>query len=353
MKTKTIQQGLSMIELLVALAIGSFLIIGAVTLQSNTRATFAVNEQNARLQETARYVISVLGPEISLAGMYGYSNDPNSMKYELGGSTYYAADMRQGRPVPTGILPALNACGDNYVIDVSRTVQVQDNTYALPCAAAGGGHRAGTDVLTLRRSSVEDTAPTGTKLQMYTNRRLPMDQRLFISTTPPMLPLAETKETRDLLTQIYYVSVNSESRPGIPALRVKQLGEGPAWTDQEIVRGVEDLQFEFGVDPGRDENPMDGTIDDLGGDGMADNVYGEALRYVLPGSPVLASGQVVSVRMWIRVRSELPEVGFVDNRPYVYASTNFTPNDNFRRVLMSRTVFLRNTRQFKDRPSGT
>jgi len=45
------QRGMSLIELLVALAIGGFLIIGAVTLQSQTRKTFSINEQSARLQE--------------------------------------------------------------------------------------------------------------------------------------------------------------------------------------------------------------------------------------------------------------------------------------------------------------
>lgn len=43
------QKGMSLIELLVAMAIGSFLIIGAITLQSNTRRSFTVNEQAARL----------------------------------------------------------------------------------------------------------------------------------------------------------------------------------------------------------------------------------------------------------------------------------------------------------------
>jgi hypothetical protein len=60
---------------------------------------------------------------------------------------------------------------------------------------------------------------------------------------------------------------------------------------------------------------------------------------------VLASAQVAAVRVWVRVRAEEPEFGFVDNRRYQYGSTDFTPNDNFRRVVMSRTVFLRNSRQ--------
>jgi len=45
------QRGMSLIELLVALAIGGFLIIGAVTLQSQTRKTFTVNEQSARYRK--------------------------------------------------------------------------------------------------------------------------------------------------------------------------------------------------------------------------------------------------------------------------------------------------------------
>ena len=62
------QRGLSLVELLVALAIGGFLIIGAVTVQSQTRKTFSVTEQQARLQETARYALSVIEPEVQQAG---------------------------------------------------------------------------------------------------------------------------------------------------------------------------------------------------------------------------------------------------------------------------------------------
>jgi hypothetical protein len=61
----------------------------------------------------------------------------------------------------------------------------------------------------------------------------------------------------------------------------------------------------------------------------------------------MTSGQVVAVRVWIRVRAQEPETGFVDGRTYTYGSTvDFKPKDGFRRVLMSRTIFLRNTRSF-------
>jgi type IV pilus assembly protein PilW len=343
------QRGLSMIELLVAMAIGGFLIIGAVTLQSNTRKTFTVNEQNARLQETARYVLSVMEPEIQLAGLFGYSNNPNTVKLVVGANEYYAAQLRQSMAAPTGIPTSMNSCGVNFVLDVAQTVQADDNNYTLACAAGGGGHNGISDTLTLRRASIEDVgAPTGTRLQLFTNRKFPMDQRMFIGNSIPNYSgamAAGDKEVRNMMIQTYYVARSADSRPAMPALRLRQYIDGPAWDDQEVIRGVEDIQVEFGVDPGADENG-DGVPDDIAGDGMADIIEGEALRYVTPADAILLSGQVVSVRLWVRVRAEEAEMGFVDNRNYVYGSTNFTPNDSFRRVLMSRTIFLRNTRAF-------
>ena len=113
-----------------------------------------------------------------------------------------------------------------------------------------------------------------------------------------------------------------------------------------MVRGVEDIQIELGVDPGEDRN-ADDDPDDIAGDGMADLVNGIVARYVKPGDAILSSGQVVAVRIWVRVRAEEPEAGFKDNRVYNYGSVvDFRPNDGYRRVVMSRTIFLRNSRAF-------
>ncbi|HET7608276.1 MAG TPA: prepilin-type N-terminal cleavage/methylation domain-containing protein, partial [Gammaproteobacteria bacterium] len=52
--------GLTLIELMVALAIGMFLMIGAITVFMQSRTTFRVNESVARLQENARFVLDTL-----------------------------------------------------------------------------------------------------------------------------------------------------------------------------------------------------------------------------------------------------------------------------------------------------
>jgi type IV pilus assembly protein PilW len=341
------QRGLSLIELLVALAIGSFLIIGAVTVQSQTRRTFDVNEAQARLQETARYVIAAMEPDLQLAGLYGFSQDPNVVMYLQGGTLTPPSQMRTTKTAVSGF-PTLNSCGANFAIDVVGTVVSENGTYTLACAAQGGGHLGTTDTLTIRHAATVTAVPSVARLQVYSNRLSPHSStRLFVSSTPPEPLVANVREVRNMVLQSYYVATNSDSRPGVPALRVKTLdsvGGVPDFVDQELVRGVEDLQVQFGVDPG-DDTDGDGVPDDPGGDGMADFVNGLAAQYVNAGNPLVDSGQIVAVRVWVRVRGDTPESGFVDAHRYRYADVDFTPNDGFRRVLLSRTIFLRNARQ--------
>ena len=80
---------------------------------------------------------------------------------------------------------------------------------------------------------------------------------------------------------------------------------------------------------------------------MPDYVNGQVAYWVSPGDPILAAGaQVVAVRIWVRVRAEELEKGFINQRAFKYGSVNFTPKDGYRRVLMSRTIYLRNSRAF-------
>jgi abortive infection bacteriophage resistance protein len=58
---------------------------------------------------------------------------------------------------------------------------------------------------------------------------------------------------------------------------------------------------------------------------------------------------VVAVRLWLLVRAEQQETGFTDSLTYNYGNrvgpAAYTPADAFRRVLVSKTIALRNTRR--------
>jgi len=342
------QRGLTLIELLVALSIGGFLIIGAVTVQSQTRKTFTVNENQARLQETARFALSVLEPDIQMAGLYGYSNVPWGVKMlDEDGNVIDASQFQVGKSAVPGVAGVFDKCGVNQVFNVYWPLQAADGAFTLGCDPDGGGRIPGTDTLTLRHSGTEKVDPEEGRLQIYSHRLFTENQRLIMDGKVPYPGLVDdVAEVRDYFMRTYYVAQDSEGRPNLPALRVKQItskdNEG-SWDDQEVVRGVEDIQIELGVDPG--DLGADGTVKME--NGIASLVNGNVARYVKPGDDVLKSGQVVAVRLWVRVRAEEAEQGFADQRIYNYASVkDFRPADGFRRVVMSRTIFLRNTRLY-------
>jgi type IV pilus assembly protein PilW len=128
----------------------------------------------------------------------------------------------------------------------------------------------------------------------------------------------------------YYVAGRSSLGTDIPSLRRKSFGNpnaataASAVTDEEIVPGVEDLQVRLGVDTDGDTN---------------------ADQYVNPGS-VPPGAAVVSATLWLRIRAEEREIGHVDDRAYQYAdmAAPLTPNDDYRRILVAKTIHLRNTR---------
>jgi type IV pilus assembly protein PilW len=77
-------RGLSLIELLVAVAIGGILMGGAITLFINNRATYEVTNDMARLQESARFAMQLMSQDIRMAGYVGCVNDVTKVNDNLG-----------------------------------------------------------------------------------------------------------------------------------------------------------------------------------------------------------------------------------------------------------------------------
>jgi type IV pilus assembly protein PilW len=353
-------RGLSMIELLVSLAIGSFIIIGAVMVYSQTRNTYTVNETQARLQENARYALAIMEPDIQLAGNYGFTNSANDLMW--GPTQTFAADLEPSDPArgPT----AVHDCGRNFAINVLMALDGANDAYSpyMGCAvgAAAVTERANTDVLTIRRASTEAVAASVTRVQIYANRLLKTQQQIFNSSTAPGV-LDNWHEIRNLLVRSYYVGNNSAARANFPTLWRKSLGTdgvAPVLQDEEIMPGVEDFQVQFGIDTGDRNGDGIPDTDVLPPFNVPDTTNGIVSRWVAPGDALTKSvaagginAQIVAVRVWLRIRAEQPEVGFNDDRVYNYAGRpNWTPSDDgvqaFRRILVSRTFFVRNARVF-------
>ena len=141
------------------------------------------------------------------------------------------------------------------------------------------------------------------------------------------------------MVDAYYVDRDSTHRAGFPALRRHALIAGNTFASDEIIPGIEDMQVQFGIDPCRH--------------GRQRAALREPER-----DPVGRTDRVG--RIWLLVRAENPEVGFRDNRAYQYADRAtatgttanlntagsagfaYAPADGFRRLLVSRTIQIRN-----------
>lgn len=334
--------GIGLIELMVAMIIGLFLIFGAVTIYQQSRSTFRTTEAVARLQEVARLAFDVLEADLRMGNYWGLHNRADYIINRAGaGATLPAAfSETQGA--------AIDHCGgdgSNWAIDLDQYLGGSNNGYALDCEEFGGTGAASAvaDTVIIRRASESMPATLeADRVHLQTSR---LQGALFVPTAGcvgvnpalvanagcvPAAYAAPASQTRQLVVHAYYVSTQSTMRDDVPALRRKSLGNvnaaapEDAVTDEEIVAGVEDLQVQFGVDTNGDTN-----ID----------------AYMNPGE-VAATDAVISATIWLRIRAEDIEVGHVDGNSYQYADMGaaVVPNDNYRRILVSKTILLRNTR---------
>jgi type IV pilus assembly protein PilW len=352
-------RGLTLIELLVGLTISSLIIVGTVFVYSQSRTTYALNDRAARLQEYGRFALSVIEPDLQLAGYYGFSNNSTDLRYMNGASEVPTSQLEQEDTQIIASPVAIHTCGNNFALDLIATVQGTENAYltsATGCQPpASFSWQAGSDTLTVRRASTAAVAATKTKLQLYVNELKRSNQFIFNSDTAPG-PLDTLREVHDLVLHSYYVSDKSDGSTTTPSLRRKVLstdGTDPQIIDEEVLPNVEDMQVQFGIDTG-DHNGVAGIDVDEDKNGIPDNPNGLISRYVNADDALLKTpakggvqAQVVAVRIWLRIRADDKEPGFVDTRNYEYADIKYTPaaaDAGYRRIVISRTIFLRNAR---------
>jgi len=319
-KSQYTQTGLTMVELLVALAIGSFLIIGSVQIYNQSRQAFVVNESIARVQETAQFAMDTIEADLRMASNWGRNSRPLTVE----GRSLIGTVNPNGLPEPAD-------CGQGWALDLAQTLDGENNTYTLPCAAVGGV-QANSDSFTVRRVTVDPQPLQAGRLQVQTTR---IQGELFADGVVPALFSPADSTTHNLLVNTYYVAANSTLIPGVPTLRRKTLGAnagGPIVLDQEIAPGVESVQIQLGIDVNED-NTVDRYVN------PGDEIYNPAAAGYVPGA------RVMTARIWLVVRGVTTEFGLQDNRNYQPGNANMgQQNDGFRRLQVSKTILLRNAR---------
>lgn len=327
------QRGLGLVELLVGMTLGLAVIAGALIAYQKARETHRTLETTARLQDIGRYALAQVESDVRMAGYLGLASRPELVT-NLDGPLTDAL----GAPAE------LKGCTARWATALSRPVSGWDHTGAAwplldPCRP-NGRWRGTTDGLIVRRASADRIAQSAAGLKAYHRHALVASSHsaalVFVGHAEGLIPgdyaqadpadAPPLADTRRLLVHVYYVSRDSSEGAGYPSLRRKRLVAGPAVQDEEVIPGIEDLQARYGVD--------------VDGDGSAD-------RY-LDASDLEAAMAVVSVRLWLRVRAAERDPAWTDLTRYAYANQDErvpAAERPFRRLVLSRTIHLRNSRR--------
>tara|TARA_R110001583_G_scaffold152654_1_gene304541 strand:+ start:1661 stop:2707 length:1047 start_codon:yes stop_codon:yes gene_type:complete len=245
--------GLSLVELLIAMGLGAFMLLGIISLvasMSNTRSQLAVNSDQI---ENGRYALEVLSDDIVLGGFYG--------KYHAG-----VANYTQPSPCLNGAdLTTLGFKYDASTPDLPAAVQGFAVGEALPdCLPVGTV--ANSEVLVVRHVDTQEIAPgslSGTNTAPYFQvSNCDADLAVFaFSNNKANLTLRDSDcstvaSAWAYVSRAYFLSScdDCDAADGIPTLKMIELSGG-SLTTQSLVNGVEDIHYRYGLDLDVDGSP--------------------------------------------------------------------------------------------------
>ncbi len=309
---------MSLVELMVAMALGLVLVGGALSVHVQSNDAFQVTEKVSRLQENGRFALDTIIPDMRLSGYWGETEQPAAIA------------RRTGDPalsLPASATPANDCYAGSFVNVIVRIEAANEDQTGVDNPFAGcvpdTARLDDTDMLIVRHAAATPTAPADIEASRVYLISSVANAELFVGGNPIPAGYSATDQIHAIVTNIYYISPNSSAGNGIPSLRRQVLAAGPALIDEELITGAEDLQVQLGID----------TDADL-----------SVNSYLNPGNALIAANPVVSARVWLRLATETGENGFTDGATYDYADISIAPGGSQRRVVVSKTVQLRNGR---------
>lgn len=322
------QQGLTLVEVMVAMTIGLVLLGGVVTVMSSSQSTYRVNEAMARMQENARYAFQLLSRDIRMAGYRGCRGDIVTITNVLNGKANYLWNFEQP-------LDGFEATGSSWTPDlpsevtsplkgrdviVVRGVEGGEDNYAkvishvYSSASAVLVVEAGSDIAKDDMFLVSNCDGSGIFKAIDVSN---VSGQKIIEHTDDAKNLRGTftgGEVARISTRFYYIRTNLNGK-GIPALYWKRGSEKA----EELVEGIENLQIKYGVDTDGDK-----TVD----------TYQTA-------NQVTDWENVVSVRIDLLVQSVDDKVTS-QPQTYTFNGEDVTPTDRRLRQTFSTVIALRN-----------
>ena len=327
------QQGITLIELMIALVIGLLATGAMLKVYVDSSRLYRFNEGLARIQENGRFATEFIRRDARMAGFWGCNHEAtltNRIKtsvldyprYELSGITGTSGSESNdpdtitfsgaGRSVGKvkNDMPSTTASGSNFRVISTETINTGDALLISDCDMTDIFYvtkaRAKNWKRKLWHKDTKNTSNSFSKAYAAGSNLYRVQQTIFCiapGADPAQLSLRRLVNQKD--------------------------GETCPADGDELVEGIENMQILMGEDTDADS---EGTA----GDGTAN-------RYVPPGTSDLDIDRIVSVRISLLARS-LNNNLTTEPSPYFFNGATVTPNadDKYLRKVFTTTITLRN-----------
>ena len=307
LRSSGFQSGFSIVELLIAVALGILLSWAILDVTLNSSRTAREIELTSEMVENGRYLNQLLRSELRLAGFYGRLENISSATAAQPDpcSDLATADLIDGMSFPLfgldGVTAGATSCNGDTLL-------------------------AGSDLLLIRRADTDSVnVTTGLKSSQHYLQGTINAMVLDTGSNQASFNLLEKDGTtlapiREYHQDIYYVNTSN-------IFKRLRLVNG-AYVSEPLVEGVDDFQVVYGID--------------RSGDGIP-NADGANTAYIeLPGSAA-EWRDVVSVKLFLLLSSTSPAPGLDDAKTYTYGDkAGITFADSKKRRLFSSVARLTN-----------
>ncbi len=333
------QAGLSIVELMVALAIGLFILVGLTSIFVTSNRTYLDLNRAGQQIENGRFAVQLLSDDIALAGFFG----------------------RFASPLPApGVLPDPCVTTDMAALRAAAALPLQGydapGTSPLTCIPAAN-HRPGTDILVVRRTDAQMAAGNSASIpggalvaaQVYLQANADPNNSAnpliaAATGTPQSVFTLKNKDgsnvapIRKYHVHIYYIApcsvpagggtdctgANDDGGAPIPTLKrleltVDSTGANLDMYQVPLVEGIENLQIDYGID--------------TDGDGVPNGAY------VTAPAAVTDWPNVVAVRLNLLARNTESSAGYVDDKTYdMGVGGSVAPGGAFKRHVYNSVI---------------
>ncbi|MFB2857523.1 PilW family protein [Aeromonas allosaccharophila] len=319
--------GFTLIEWLIAMVIGIFLLGGVLSIFVASRSTSEDSFDQSELQENGRLAMRLIAQDLKWAGFWGdYTGMPMQLNSGVtataGAVVTLAKDCLDERN--EGSLPSTSApVRGLWAVHVDSNKLTTGN--AFNCISSAN-RVANTDIISIKRLigfPLADSALVANRFYMATT---PQSAVIFRGNeTPPDNTAMPNRQLWEYQHYIYSITDNN----GVPELHKRMLtaNDGSWDISGALAQGIEKMVILYGVDT---SVVQDGRIDK----------YSDISSV---SSSEWNEGRVIAARLFILVRSLQRSNKHVNNNVYQVGNIQVSGSgDGFRRLLLETSVALRN-----------